>query len=146
MNARMSPTVCVRFILHGIRVPSARRICTLVVGCVWSTSKWVLILCLSTLAIDPVLLLPPIGNDPGIESLEDAITELTEGVGAPSLCPVPEKLPLLGGTYASPSFVITLRLTRCPCLTFMRERGAVLQNDMTNERGLYHDDRTSYPC
>lgn len=45
MKFRISPTVCVKFILATILVPSASLICTLVVGRLWSTSNFVEMAC-----------------------------------------------------------------------------------------------------
>ena len=71
----ISPTVCVRFILHTSLVPSASLICTLVVGASWSTSNLVVRLSLSPeeegpgaleLAPADATIVPLTGNVPGI--------------------------------------------------------------------------------
>ena len=95
----ISPTVCVKFIRATIRVPSASRICTLVVGFVWSTSNRVVMLCRSAppepapvddVDEDAASRVPLVGNVPGIAALGGAV-EGSPGTGEPRRWPCPEK-------------------------------------------------------
>ena len=100
MKFRISPTVCVRFILATMRVPSASRICTLVVGFVWSTSNRVPNAS-APRPLPPALALPlplaplPLGNEPGIavgSGVEEPEGREEMGAeGEPRRWPWPEK-------------------------------------------------------
>ena len=99
MKLLISPTVCVRFILHTNLVPSANLICTLVDGFDWSTSNRVVMLCRSA-PPEPALVddvdedaasrVPLVGNVPGIAALGGAV-EGSPGTGEPRRWPCPEK-------------------------------------------------------
>ena len=136
MKLRMSPTVCVRFILHTMRVPSARRTCTLVVGSVWSTSNRVLMLSAERL---PSLVLPlaaagaavevETGKLPGISTDGPGPPSAAmDGTGEPRRWPAPENaLRALGdGTKSSVNRFTTRSSTGWPGATSRMCGGARL--------------------
>ena len=103
MKLLISPTVCVKFIRHTSLVPSARRICTLVVGSVWSTSKRVVRLARSAppegaADVPPVRMVPLVGNDPGMEAMFVlGLPRCSPGTGEPRRWPSPAKALYRGG-------------------------------------------------
>ncbi len=142
MKLRMSPTVCVRFIRATILVPSARRICTLVVGFVWSTSNLVPKSCVLLCALGlppaeaplPVALALVLGNEPGIDTGSGVVGRgEADGAGEPKRWPWPENTlawrALGDGTYRSESRFTTRSSTGCPGETFRICGGARLCKD-----------------